>query len=190
MRGAGVSGCGKRESGWGSRGEAGEVAAGLEDVHDARIAIGMMNRRIDDTARVLAVAIKEFHSAQAHLHREVADGGAMVARAERRLTRALQGMTLARWQALVSGKASIRSARDSRDAHLAKKRRLAVDAALGEVRAARDSHALRVAEAEGALEEAARRLQRFGPLAVRLSVLPAVSSSRLELRDAPASMST
>lgn len=131
--------------------------------------MGVMSSRVEDTVRALAGAISELQRAQAHLDREVADAQAAVSRAERRQQRVLAGMSPARWRALVSGRASIRTATDSRDAHLAKKRRRTVEAAMAEVRDSHASSEVRLARAEHLLEEAARQLERFGPLATRLA---------------------
>jgi hypothetical protein len=77
---------------------------------------------------------------------------------ERRLRRALAGLSLGRWRALVSGQASIRSASAGRDANLAARRRSAVGAALRELSATRRASAHRVAEASTALDQAEKAI--------------------------------
>lgn len=131
--------------------------------------MSVMSSRVEDTTHAFAGAMAELQRAQAHLDRDVADAQAAVSRAERRLRKALGGMSPARWRALVSGQASIRTTTHSRDAHLAKKRRLAVEAAMADVGEAHASRGVRVERAQQALEEAARELERFGPLATRLA---------------------
>ena len=142
---------------------------GAIDICGALAAIGMMDSRIHETVRALTAVIDELSRAKAHLHGEVAAADAEVAKTQRRLNRVLDGMPLARWRALVSERASIRTAADSRDAHLAKKRRSVVEEALVEVQAAQTSGTLRVTRAEAVLDEAVQEVERFGPLAIRLA---------------------
>jgi SAM-dependent methyltransferase len=94
----------------------------------------------------------------------------LLRRAERRLRPALGGMSLDRWQRLSSGRASIRSAIDGRDSHMARNRRSSVDAALSAVEAARAARSEIDHRAKIELEEAARRLAAYGPLAMRLAL--------------------
>lgn len=166
-----------------------EADAGRYGLRDGPSATEVMSSSIEDTVRALAGAISELQRAQAHLDREVADAQAAVSRAERRLQRALGGMSPARWRALVSGRASIRTATDSRDAHLAKKQRREVEAAMAEASEAHGSREVLVARAEHALEQAAHELGRFGPLATRLTA-GAQHRSATRLRDAPSSIRT
>jgi hypothetical protein len=87
--------------------------------------------------------------------------------AERRLERALGGMSLPRWQALVSRRRSIRTHSDGREAALAARRRPAVDEAVAGLAATRGAAESRVAAAEEMLARAAKRLEAYGPLARR-----------------------
>lgn len=141
------------------------------------MAIEVMGNRIEGTVRALAVAMHEVEGAFAQLELDRAGTGAEIARAERLLKHALDGMTLERWEALVSERASIRTAADSREAHLAKKRRSAVEKAQSEVSAARSGGARDLARAENTLDEAVQKLQRFGPLAIRLAPKSRTSGS-------------
>jgi hypothetical protein len=115
----------------------------------------------------LVKRLDEVEQRRIALENSAKDADAAVTSAERRLRQALVGLSLGRWRALVSGEASIRSARAGRDASVAARRRLAVEAALQELEAARRASEGRVAEASTALRQAEEALSVFGMPASR-----------------------
>jgi len=113
----------------------------------------------------LGEVLGEVERAEKALARARLRSDASVRLAEQRLERALAGMGLARWRALVSGRRSIRSHRDGWEAAVAARRRQAVDEAVAALAAARAAAESRVAAAEEMLARAAKRLDAYGPLA-------------------------
>lgn len=137
--------------------------------------MGVMRDRVVRVTDGLAEAMVEVERAKGCLRREAVEAGAEMASAERALRRALGAMSLARWEALVSGRVSLRTARDSREANMARRRRSPVEKALAEVREAEVAGVQRVERAQARLDAATRSLERFGPLAACL-VTPQMKS--------------
>ena len=129
----------------------------------------VMRDRLVRVTDGLAEAIVELEGARESLRRAHTESGTEIARVARALRRALGGMSLDRWEALMSGRAYLRTARDSRDANLARRRRVAVEEALAEVHVAEAAGVETIESAQARLEEAVRGLERFGPLAAWLS---------------------
>lgn len=120
--------------------------------------------------RGLAEVIEDVERVRAEAKRDLDAADAAFRLAERTLRTALGGMPLDRWQRLSSGRASIRSAIDGRDSHMARNRRSAVAAALSAVEAARAARSEIDHRAKIELKEAARRLAEYGPIAMRLAL--------------------
>ena len=125
----------------------------------------VMRDRVVSATDGLAEAMVELEAARKCLKRALIESCTGVANADRVLRRALGDVSLTRWNALHSGRAYLRTTRDSRDANLARRRRSAVDEALAELRAAEAAGAEGVERAQARLNQATRELKRFGPLA-------------------------
>jgi hypothetical protein len=148
------------------------------------MALRVMTDRVARCTDGLAEAMVEVERAKTCMRQESADAGAEIARAKRALQRALGTMSLARWEALVSGQAYLRTARDSREANMARRRRSAVERSITELSMAEVVGLLRVERAQARLDDAMRGLERFGPLAAGLLS----DEWRQEVRDFTAAM--
>lgn len=138
-----------------------EVAARAEvskQVAGSWMTLKVMRQRVEE----LVKRLDEVEQRGIALEIAAKDAGAAVVSAERRLQLALAGLTLDRWSVLVSGQASIRSARAGRDANLASRRRSAVETALQELSEATRTSAEWIAEASTALDEAVKAVAGCG----------------------------
>lgn len=132
---------------------------------DGEVAFVVVRQTVKVVVGGLGEVLGEVERAEKALEHARLRSDASVRLAERRLERALGGIGLARWRALVSGRSSIRSHRDGREAAVAARRRPAVDEAVAALAAARAAAESRVAAAEEMLARAAKRLDAYGPLA-------------------------
>lgn len=119
--------------------------------------LGLVQERGEGLVEELAAGIDAWRSARAALADAVRRRDRAVARAEHKLATALGGMTLARWQQLVAGRASLREPAVGRAVFLARRNGPLVEAALAELREVRAVGAATVAAAEAKLEQAVER---------------------------------
>lgn len=122
---------------------------------------GSVQERVEVLVEELAAGLDAWRSARAALVDAARRRDRAVARAERKLAVALGGLTLARWQRLAAGQASLRDPTVGRAVFLARRNRPRVEAALAELHEVRAVEAGKVAAAEAELDEAARMLSRW-----------------------------
>jgi hypothetical protein len=121
----------------------------------------VVNERVEVLVEEMAAGLDAWRRARAEVSEAVRRRDRAVARAERKLAMALGGMTLARWQRLTAGQASLRDPAVGRAVFLARRNRPRAEAALAELHQVRVVEAAKVAAAEAELDEAARRCSRW-----------------------------
>jgi hypothetical protein len=117
----------------------------------------LVQERGEELVEEMAAAFDAWRVARAGLAHAIRRRNRAVARAERKLAAALGGMSLARWQQLVAGQASLRNPAVGRAVFLARRNRPLVEAAVAELREVRAVEAATVAAAEVELEQAVER---------------------------------
>lgn len=121
----------------------------------------MVKARVEVLVEEMGAAIEAWRCARATLADAVRRRDRAVARAERNLAAVLGGITLARWQQLVAGQASLRNPAVGRAVFLARRNRPRVEAALTELNEVQAVQAANVAAAEAVLAEAVRGCSRW-----------------------------
>jgi len=119
--------------------------------------LGLVQERAEGLVEELAAGLDAWRSARAAVADAVRRSDRAVARAERKLAAALGGMTLARWQRLAAGHASLRNPAAGRAVFLARRNRPLVEAAVAELHDVWAVEAAAVSAAEAELEQAVER---------------------------------
>ena len=132
--------------------------------------------RKEEQVDVLLALVADWKHAVAAHERSLRRRDAELMRARRRLATALGGITLRRWEQLMSENAAIRSGRAAREIHLARKHKTDVLAALRAIEVA-DANELEVVAAGEILATLTRRLLVYGSAAETL-----LGRTLLELR--------
>jgi hypothetical protein len=133
---------------------------------------GSMGDRLSGLVEALPRVVATWEAAVKRRDSAVCHRDAALSRAERRLQAALGGMTLCRFQALISGEASIRNHQAGRDMFLARKRAAAAEAAVRSLEEVKAAELRQVGFADQALAEATAHLLAYGPAASALTTLP------------------
>jgi hypothetical protein len=139
------------------------------DVAGGRVAVRVMRQRVKAMVEELPVVIVAWERALVRREEAVRRRDTTLAAAERELAAALGGMSLRRWQHLVNGRVSIRTAQAALEVHQALKRRAAVELVLRRLTEIGAEEEAKIKVAEQGLAAAARDLLVYGSIAEEIT---------------------